>query len=237
VKDQYFGDVNDYRKYGLLRGLAQEGHFHLGICWMLTVNDGRSDGGFTDYLSRPAQWRAFDAALFDSLVGALESSGARRVSLVQEMALLPGALFFSQLLSDLPGARGPYFAEMLNTFARVELIFLDPDNGLEVKSTPYGATSSSKYLYWREATEAFGRGHSLLIYQHFPRQTRAEFIRRTALAISERLSTSHVAAAATSNVCFFLALQPEHASRGHMALARISQRWSGQIKFLSALAA
>ena len=39
VKDQYFGDVNDFRKYGLLRVLAGSDRLRLGVCWMLTARD------------------------------------------------------------------------------------------------------------------------------------------------------------------------------------------------------
>jgi hypothetical protein len=121
---------------------------------------------------------------------------------------------------------------MLDEFADAELIFLDPDNGLEVKASPYGSRGSSKYLYWREVSAAFQRGHSLLIYQHFPRQKRPPFLSRKGHEISERLPTSSVCAAVTSNVAFFLALQPTHAQRALHALANISHRWPGQVDFV-----
>jgi hypothetical protein len=38
VKVQYFGDVNHYRKFALLRLLADK--FKIGICWMLTEETG-----------------------------------------------------------------------------------------------------------------------------------------------------------------------------------------------------
>jgi len=237
VKNQYFGDVNDYRKYGLLRGLAQEGRFRLGVCWMLTPNDGRSDGRFTDYLAHPAQWRQFDPPLFDSLTRAVASPRGRSVSQVPDLGFLPGALFFQALLSDQPDRRGEYLAEMRDAFANAELIFFDPDNGLEVKSRPFGSGGSSKYLYWREASEAFQRGHSLLIYQHFPRQKRSAFLSRIGHEISEKVHSRDVCAAVTSNVGFFLALQPVHAERGRQALASVSRRWAGQIDYLLDLAA
>ncbi|MDO8501594.1 MAG: hypothetical protein Q7S20_07100 [Gemmatimonadaceae bacterium] len=50
MKHQYFGDVNDYRKYGLLRILQQASGLRLGVCWMLTPDDTRTDGKFVAYL-------------------------------------------------------------------------------------------------------------------------------------------------------------------------------------------
>jgi hypothetical protein len=60
MKDQYFGDVNDYRKYGLLRALAGVSGLPLGICWMLTARDGRSDGEFRRYLDQAIRCRRHD---------------------------------------------------------------------------------------------------------------------------------------------------------------------------------
>ena len=47
MKNQYFGDINDYRKYGLIRILSNSGIIRTGICWMLTPDDTRTDGKFT----------------------------------------------------------------------------------------------------------------------------------------------------------------------------------------------
>jgi hypothetical protein len=47
MKNQYFGDINDYHKYGLLRQLGKGGQLTTAVCWMLTPDDGRSDGGHT----------------------------------------------------------------------------------------------------------------------------------------------------------------------------------------------
>jgi hypothetical protein len=47
MKNQYFGDVNDYRKYGLLRSLTAGGRITTTVCWMLTPDDGRPDGRLT----------------------------------------------------------------------------------------------------------------------------------------------------------------------------------------------
>jgi hypothetical protein len=39
MKEQYVGDVNDYRKYALLRHFAIECGLRVGVCWMLTPPD------------------------------------------------------------------------------------------------------------------------------------------------------------------------------------------------------
>ena len=57
MKDQYFGDINDYRKYGILRALQSKGLGTLLVAWMLTPDDSSRDGEFRSYLEDPATWR------------------------------------------------------------------------------------------------------------------------------------------------------------------------------------
>lgn len=37
MKHQYVGDINNYRKYALLRALSADGANRIGVCWMLTL--------------------------------------------------------------------------------------------------------------------------------------------------------------------------------------------------------
>ncbi len=64
VKNQYFGDINDYKKYSLLRILGKDRKRNIAMCWMLTSNDGRSDGRLTDFVYQPNEWRDLDPELF-----------------------------------------------------------------------------------------------------------------------------------------------------------------------------
>jgi hypothetical protein len=64
MKNQYFGDVNDFRKYGLLRRLVLPNHLKLGVCWMLTPSDGRTDGKFLSYLQHPQRFQQCDPDLY-----------------------------------------------------------------------------------------------------------------------------------------------------------------------------
>jgi hypothetical protein len=48
MKNQYFGDINDYRKYGLLRAFLSTGIGGLLVARMLTPDDGGQGGRFGD---------------------------------------------------------------------------------------------------------------------------------------------------------------------------------------------
>ena len=227
MKDQYVGDINDYRKYGLLRELAAG--WRPTICWMLTPGDGRGDGGRIDYLRDPERWRACDPRLFDALRGLVIAREDRRVRAIEAAAILPGARFHSLLLSDDSMQRARYFARLWARAHESELVFFDPDNGLEVRSCPYGGRGSARYLYWREVAAAWARGLSVLIYQHFPRVSRGEYLERRAGELLQCTGARRLYSFSTSHVVFFFLPQPRCAGRLARRLARIRQSWGEQI--------
>jgi len=237
VKNQYYGDVNDYRKYGLLRCLARDPGFIVGVCWMLTSDDRRTDGRLISYAVDPKRWRSYDPPLFDSLSAVLASGRKRDVSLASKAGLIPGALFFEQLLPNNRASREAYFSEMLRVLAPASLIFFDPDNGLEVRSKRPGTRGSCKYLYWSELEGAYSDGHSVLVYQHFPREGRSGFTRRIVDSLQQRLAGAETYALRTSHVVYFLAVHPKHAPSIQAGLRMISREWPGQIELVPGLAA
>ena len=50
MKNQYFGDVGDYGKYGLLRFIAKRG-VTIAVNWYLTPDDQSNDGHIRGYLT------------------------------------------------------------------------------------------------------------------------------------------------------------------------------------------
>jgi hypothetical protein len=230
VKDQYFGDENDYLKYGLLRSLGMASGLGLGICWLRTADDRGRDGKFREYLNDPSRYRRHDPQLFDALSRLADPTTPRSVLYAEEWDLLPNATFHHRVLADSTSDRRTYFAEAWSRLASSPLLFLDPDNGIEVQSTAYGRSRSSKYVYWRELEEASQMGHSLIIYQHFPHEPREAFIERTASALCTRLSAALVASFRTPRVVFFLAARDEHAQQLESGIHLVKQRWAGHIR-------
>jgi len=87
MKDQYFGDINDYRKYGLLRAIIRSSRLRLLVAWMLTPDDGSTDGKFVSYLENPGKWSRHDPVLFQKMKGFLAHDQKRRVSLIENSGL------------------------------------------------------------------------------------------------------------------------------------------------------
>jgi hypothetical protein len=229
MKNQYFGDVNDYRKYGLIRLLTGCGEISTAICWMLTPDDSRTDGRFTDYLESPEKWRCYDPELFDILRDLVLVKGVRNVNQVETSGVLPNALFYTEFTPDDRKDRAKYFNDFLALAAHCDLIFFDPDNGLEVKSRPYGRKNSSKYVYWRELTTAFAAGHSLLVYQHFPRINRDQFVQMKAQELAKKTGTPQIYTFQTPYVLFLLATQERHENFFKATAISVTNMWSGQV--------
>jgi hypothetical protein len=229
MKDQYFGDVNDYRKYGLLRVLSSVTRLPIGVCWLLTAPDSRSDGEFRRYLEEPDRWRQYDPDLYDGLRKLLDTGNSRSVQHARTWQLIPGATFYEELLRDDALSRRHYFDEAWDSLKSCPIIFLDPDNGIEIPSKQLVSKDSAKYVYWGEITQAYERGHSLVIYQHFIRESRDAYIARLAAHLAGRLQAPIVDSFRTANVVFFLVARPEHAAAFDRAHEEIHERWSGQI--------
>lgn len=231
MKNQYFGDINDYKKYGLLRSImSASSDLNILIAWMLTEDDGSTDGKFIEYLSKPEQWEKYDKPLYLELSKLLKQNNKREVSLIESSTILNNCHYFSKLVPDNSNNRKLWLTALLEQSNDCNLIFLDPDNGLEIKSKKYGTKNSSKFLYWHEVSTLWKSGKSLLIYQHFIREKRDAFIERMLNSLAEVTERSVVAAFATSNVVFLLALQPEHHSFYQNIIDEVKNRWSDKIQ-------
>ena len=224
MKNQYFGDINDFRKYGLLRAFLSS-PCSLGICWMCTPDDGGNDGKFLKYLRQPRHFRHFDPELYDWMANCV-SIDCRSLAMIENNNILADTLFHSSILTDDIAQRQLYFKNMLDRFKSVHLIFFDPDNGIEV-SVPAGKRKTCKYLYWSEIEQVWQRGHSVLIYQHFGR------VQRTT-CISNLMTTLHhqtggtIVSFKTPHTLFLLAIQNNHLGFLQTGVERLSLNWSNR---------
>lgn len=229
MKDQYFGDINDYRKYGLLRAIIRASGFRILVAWMLTPDDGSTDGKLISYLEHPGKWSRHDPVLFHNIKELLASGRKRRVSLIEGSSLIPKAEYFSSIVPDTASERSSWFSSLAQRAQDSDFVFLDPDNGMEVKSKAYGGKDSSKFLYWREVETLWTSGKSLLIYQHFIREKRLSFIQRMLGTLRNTTPGSLVEAFSTSYVVFLMALQPEHQEFHQAIVNSVQENWEGQI--------
>jgi len=159
LNNQYFCDISDYYKYGLLRLIIKHTNLNIGVCWMLTKDDGKKNDKRKQYLSQPERWQHYDPKLYEFLKNCYcHGNDITKV----DRRILPACKFLSPSgeLEDNAVARQQYFNEFKHLTQSCDLLFFDPDNGMEVPSTHYGHQGSSKFLYWCEARQMYELGHS-----------------------------------------------------------------------------
>lgn len=194
---------------------------------MLTLGDGRTDGGFISYLDEPVKWRKHDPRLFDLLAEVVPSG--RSLRYVEEKQILPGSILIDTTVPDDRTRRANYFRNVFRSLNDAELVFFDPDNGIEVLSCPPGRKDSSKYVAWSELVATYHSGRSILVYQHFPRRSRSAFILEIASQLLVRTGARMVTCFRTANVAFFLVSQPAHEKALAAASAKVAMTWEKQI--------
>ena len=147
MQDRYAGDIGDFGKFALLRALAPERR--LGDCWCRTDGAGETynDGRHLAYLRRPDRFRQLDSEVFEALasfVADVEANRCRRaVKSLEALALLPADTLFHGDLCPKPSTERQHWAAgMVESMAGADLVFLDPDNGLEEPS-PVGRARQS----------------------------------------------------------------------------------------------
>lgn len=227
MKNCYFGDIYDYIKYALLRQLTDSGRTSSAVCWMLTEDDGGSDGRRTNYLREPEKWASPDPELFDFLRRQVLEREIRNVRAIERSDLLPNCHFYSRTLTDDRVQRQRYFDKFMEFAHQAQLVFFDPDNGIEVKSVGYGRRKSSKYLYWNEIELAFHANHSLLIYQHLPPKPRRPYIRHITRRLIQMCRGNPVHVIRTGRVAFLLVPQRDNIPELRKTVRALEKRWGG----------
>ena len=229
MKNQYFGDINDYRKYGLIRSLTQNSTMNSAICWMLTPDDQSNDGSKRDYLTKPNQWEVYDTDLFKALSNFSRRPEWPNVGLIEESDLLQRALFNSDFVPTQLSERKIYFDRVSEESRDCEFIFFNPNNGMQVPSLRPNDPKVAKYLFWDEVIRFHREGHSILVYQHYPREQRSRFVERMKHEFCERAAASRTFAFTTSPVVFFLVPQDCHVEVFDSPISAVRQNWTEQM--------
>jgi len=230
MKNQYFGDINDYKKYSLLRLLGGLGQIKTTVCWVMTEDDNRSDGSRIKYLEKPEQWQDYDPGVFEHLRENVLNKGIRDIRVIEQGDILPNCNFYSKYVHDDSSLRDEFFREFRDFSRGTDLVFFDPDNGLEVKSVPCGRRDSSKYIYWDEVRASYEAGYSLMIYQHFPRKPRELFLRNLVRKFKDIVGTHRVFSYCTNHVTFLLLPQPDHEDLFAQNSNKVKEVWGEIVK-------
>lgn len=183
MRHNYAGDEGDYAKLALLRALTRGRR--LGVNWYLTVHSegegqvGAGDGNLRKHL-REDGWDHLDPELLDrmrSVFGRIEPAD-RSIDHLEDATMLPGATFFGNPLptgatphAERVAARLSWHEMALHRLEDTDVVFVDPDNGFQVKSQGPRSERFCKYATYAEVAGYLARGKAVVAYQHRPRHT------------------------------------------------------------------
>ena len=177
MKNQYTGDIGDYTKLGILRGLEKVG-FSIGLNWYITPDEPKHSKTFTD--GKHTKFLEYDCDTPDiDLFCALQKIGLsqnRSVARLERAKLFENTLFWNKILEG--KSRDKWHLEAFKKLGKQDVIFLDPDNGLEVKSTNPYSKNGNKYTTYKEAADYYGQGATVIIYNHRDRKPENEYLKR-----------------------------------------------------------
>lgn len=218
MKNQYFGDFGDYQKFSLLKHLRDLSSFKIIVHWMKTKDDSSNDGSKIKYLSNANEWSIFEPEIFDFLTKHL-ALNTRDLSLYEKSHHARDINFLSEYIENedirqklLEGIR----------HANSDLVFFDPDNGIEVKST--NSKNRHKYVTWTDIKTAFDSGKSVLIYQHYSRMNRDKFIAQKLIEFNDRFK-EEIFVIKVKHSVYFLMPQEKHKTPISNALKGYSSLW------------
>lgn len=211
MQNRYAGDIGDYGKLGLLRSLSRTG-LKIGVNWYLTPNEDNGDGRLTDYDSL----RSCDEELWRKL-RKIAYSDQRSVAALEKADLLNAAYYHEVLdfgkTTDRSRVRERWHSDALARLADSDLVFLDPDNGLMVKSADKTARAN-KYVTLKEIADYCGQGSSVIWYQHKARYRdshyRDQFCEILGLEKFRSMTGVGLMFTRVSQRYYFILMQPEH---------------------------
>jgi hypothetical protein len=203
MQDRYVGDVGDFGKYGLLRSLAAG--LPLGVVWYLTPDESHNaDGNNVAYLNPTslnlAEYGDCDLDLYTTLRGIVHG-GERFVTSVREREVLPrdtvfyeDRLTFKGMPANSPSTisarrahRSEWVDRALEATQECNIVFLDPNNGVQVLTTQSHEKYGPRYVYFDEVQPYLDRGQSVIVYQNRDHSKVPEQMRRVCAGLRGRL--------------------------------------------------
>jgi len=252
LQHRYVLDVGDFGKVGLLRslcGLDSPPSLRLGVVWYLVPDESHNDDGkHVGYLKRPKRsFRDCDVILYDAfrhlLIGddGAPIAGRRHLTTIEGSGLLPdGTAFYSDPLAFPEGStvedrivlRTEWLKGALRRTVQADVVFVDPDNGVECQSVSRTSRKGTKYVSWDEVNAFAARNQTVVVYHHlhrlWPSSKQLELLRQQ---FTERMphgfAVSDVTFTRGTRRAYFVAAAPHHQELvTHRLSAMLATQWS-----------
>lgn len=227
MQDSYVGDIGDYGKFGLLRALVHA-KLSLSINWYKTnpespkVNK-QEAGKYIQYLN-DLEYTAYDPELFEKLKTLVDGK-SRKVEAIKDAKIVK-AKFYDTPLPE-KGKRELWHSKALKKLDSTDIVFLDPDNGIETQRMMIENKASKKHVKWEEIKDYYQRNQSVIIYQHQPRIEKNTFLKTILEAQSEIVNADSLRIVEYSsyvNRFFIMLLHEKHSQAVETALSSLKNR-------------
>lgn len=162
MQDRYAGDIGDYGKNALLKSVENAG-LRLGVNWYKSKTAEIEKNADGRYLISEAQ-KSYDPELARKLL-AISTSENRSIEALQNAKLLETACYYDCYVPP-KAERDDWQKNAMAVFSSCDIVYLDPDNGLSVKSVRAQSKRSSKYVYMDEIEDYIRCGKSVILYNH-----------------------------------------------------------------------
>lgn len=191
LQNRYVADVGDFGKYGMLKMITSCTTSKLGINWYLTDdeshnNDGKHIGYLDDTKRKNiVEFRSCDPILYKQLQEIANTY--RTIRSIQNSNVMPlGTVFYDRVLSyhtvqnsiARKNLRKQWYESGYKQLELCDIVYFDPDNGLEVESVGKYKDKGPKYVWHDELTDYYNRGQSLIIYNHRSREPQRMYLKR-----------------------------------------------------------
>lgn len=234
MQNRYTGDIGDFGKLGLLRYLQKAG-LSIGVNWYLVPDEKHNDDGrYVQYL-KDKSYRRCDEQLLEELMHIVDTEQRAVASLEKEDVLK--ARYYSVSLdcsgktrSERTVFRDAWHREALQLLTGLDIVFVDPDNGLLVP-TAEGTKKENKYVTPRELADYYNQGSSVIYYQHKARKLDQFYIDQHRELVEEigkgDASCFGLKFTKTSLRYYFFIVQPKHKDVISETLRKmLSTEWS-----------
>jgi hypothetical protein len=172
MRNDFVGDVGDFGKYALLNALAGN-DFTLLVNWYFNNQRGRA----FQYLRQEKKYSDCCPRLYSAMQEIAKQVPSRLKEIESRRILPEKTIFFADPLDGL-GALQPqdqhrrkWHSQALEKAKKADIVFLDPDNGLESQGNARNSKRASKYyLAITEVRDYVVEDKSLILYHHFHRK-------------------------------------------------------------------
>ena len=201
MKNQYFGDNKDLFTYDLIFQIMRAGLTgHFTFIPMLTPDNDKHHG---QKLNRDKARAGMKNKELMTFLDTCVQKGRRNIEEMKGFFAIyeiEMTIYYSSDNYFSHQNRQEYFAQIDDKLLVNSLVFVDPDTGLEVRKP------GDEHLLYSEAKSLYDRmdkSSILMLFQHFPRHPRQEYINMRAEELREKISGDYPVCIDDNEAIFF----------------------------------